>query len=75
MRFSSYSLTTNGGKRMVYNKTAFIATLPTMIQEDIFKCLESTGICTEDIQNAMDSRLCDLEELINVKRYWTSRCI
>lgn len=60
---------------MVYSKTAFIVTLPIKIQEDIFKCLESTGISKEDVQNAMDSRLCDLEELINVKRYWTSRSI
>jgi hypothetical protein len=55
------------GKTM--NKTIFVVLLPSKIQEEIYEELKRLGLSQEDIQNAMDSRLSDLEDTININKY------
>ncbi|MBB6454401.1 hypothetical protein HNQ94_002883 [Salirhabdus euzebyi] len=50
-------------------KTTFIALLPSKIQQEIYEELKRVGLSQEDIQNAMDSRLSDLEDTINITKY------
>lgn len=50
-------------------KTMYINQLPNTIQEDILKELSILGFSTEDIDNAMNSRLCDLSDTININKY------
>lgn len=48
--------------------TSFICTLPKKVQREIRRDLEQV-ISEEWIEIAMYSRLCDLEDVINVKKY------
>ena len=41
--------------------TTYICTLPTIEQENIRKALELAGYDSEDIELAMNSRVCDVE--------------
>lgn len=41
--------------------TAYICTLPAEKQEAIRKALENAGFSSEDIELAMNSRVCDVE--------------
>lgn len=50
-------------------KTTYIAQLPAEAQNGIKRELEELGLNEEDINNAMDSRLCDLEDTIDIKAY------
>ena len=43
--------------------TAYICTLSTIKQEEIRKTLELAGFSYEDIELAMNSRVCDVEVL------------
>lgn len=45
-------------------KTAYICTLDIEVQNDIKAKLIAKGITGEDLELAMSSRLCDLEEVL-----------
>ena len=49
------------------NKTTYIQELPKEIQESIKNILIHTGAEPEDIETALNSRLCDLEEVTEIK--------
>lgn len=49
-------------RRQKMNKTAFISTLPKDEQDKIRAALTAQGYSTEDIELAMNSRLCDVLE-------------
>ncbi|WP_217269600.1 hypothetical protein [Neobacillus endophyticus] len=51
-------------------KTMYIAQLPIEIQKEILKKLNDLGLSKNDIKNAMDSRLCDLEDTIDITPYY-----
>lgn len=59
------------------NKTVYIAQLPHFIQSaiknDIKLALIDINLTAEEkevaLQDAMDSRLCDLEDIIDIKKY------
>lgn len=53
-------------------KTMYVAQLPLEIQTRIKGDLESLGLSEEDVKNGMESRLCDLEETIDIKPYLVS---
>lgn len=58
----------------VENVTTYIFLLPDeikiAIKADVVEALNAIGQYTEDnLKDAMDSRLCDLADLINVKKY------
>lgn len=46
------------------NKTKYIFQLPVQKQKEILSLLEMMGISQEDIDRALNSRLCDLEDTI-----------
>lgn len=50
-------------------RTAYICTLDGKIQSAIKNDLTELGLCAEDISRAMDSRLCDLEDTIDIEKY------
>lgn len=53
-------------KRKIYmNKTIFICQLPEKYQNKIRRTLIENGINKTDIETALNSRLCDLEETLN----------
>ena len=47
--------------------TRFIYTLPQSIQQEIYLALLLAGIEGEDLELAMSSRVCDLEDTIDVR--------
>ena len=49
------------------SKTMHVCLLPQDIQDYILKTLQSQDLSEEDIQNAMDSRVCDLEDTFGLK--------
>ena len=51
------------------NKTTHISALPKEAQEEIKNILIQTGAEPEDIEAALNSRLCDLEEVVNITDY------
>lgn len=52
------------------NKTMYVALFPTKTQQSIRKELEALDHLTqEDVENGMCSRLCDLEDTINISKY------
>lgn len=51
------------------NKTTHISALPKEAQEEIKNILIQTGAEPEDMEAALNSRLCDLEEVINITDY------
>jgi hypothetical protein len=50
-------------------KTQYVRTLPQETQESIEKDLKAQQLNKEDIEAAMDSRLCDLSDTININKY------
>ena len=50
-------------------KTDFITTLNEEMQNAIKNELVSIGLCEEDLYAAMSSRICDLEDTINIENY------
>lgn len=50
-------------------KTMRISSLSNDIQEAIERDLRQLGLDDEDIEIAMSSRLCDLEDTIDIKKY------
>lgn len=49
--------------------TRYIWTLPGEVQREILNDLLLAGIEGEDVERAMDGRLCDLEDTIDIRRY------
>lgn len=49
--------------------TAFIVTLKTELQRQIRDELIKKGLASDDVEKAMNSRLCDLENTIDVYRF------
>ncbi|MDF2950575.1 MAG: hypothetical protein K0S18_158 [Anaerocolumna sp.] len=50
-------------------KTQYISTLSQEIQSQIKADLQSIGLNAQDIEIAMNSRLSDLEDTINISKY------
>lgn len=50
-------------------KTTYISLLSNDIQEAIERELRQLGLDDEDIELAMSSRLCDLEDTIDIEKY------
>lgn len=50
-------------------RTTYICTLDGKIQSAIRSDLTELGLCAEDISRAMSSRLCDLEDTIEIGKY------
>ena len=50
-------------------KTRYIITFSNEIQKEIKADLLKIGLTKEDIENALSSRLCDLEDTINIQKY------
>lgn len=62
------------GKETVSFSARHVAALPESIQqeirEEVSACLKETGnYSPESVDRAMDSRLCDLEELLDIAKY------
>jgi len=51
------------------NKTTFVHQLPEAIHQSILSDLKSIKLSNEDLADAMNSRLCDLEDTININKY------
>ena len=51
------------------NKTMFVAQLPIETQNAIERELRALGLTNEDIENGMNSRLCDLSDTIDISKY------
>ncbi|CEI82953.1 hypothetical protein BN997_02842 [Oceanobacillus oncorhynchi] len=51
------------------NVTTFIWLLDDNVKAEIEKDLRATGISEEDVQRGLDSRLCDLEDTIDIQKY------
>ncbi|MGX9933613.1 hypothetical protein ACW0KB_20700 [Virgibacillus salarius] len=51
------------------NVTTFIYLLDDNVKAEIEKDLRATGISEEDVQSGLDSRLCDLEDTIDIQKY------
>ncbi len=49
------------------NKITYICQLSAECKNQIRQALTEKGIDKEDIETALNSRLCDLEELINIE--------
>ena len=49
------------------NKTIFICQLPQATQDAIRRELVNAGLSFEDIEIAMDSRICDLSDTITIE--------
>ena len=56
-------------KELEMKKTDFITTLNEEMQNEIKNELVSIGLCEEDLYAAMNSRICDLEDTINIEKY------
>lgn len=54
---------------MMTSKTTYVCLLVEEKQNQIQKELESLGLSHEDVENGMSSRLCDLEETIDIQPY------
>lgn len=54
---------------MKYPKTRYICTLPSNVQAEIWKALKREGFSYEDRIRALDGRLCDLEDTIDIRRW------
>lgn len=48
-------------------RTSYIAQLPIEMQNEIKNKLINLGLCEEDIEKAMNSRLCDLEDTLELR--------
>ena len=49
--------------------TTFVCCLDNESQKSIRRDLENLGLCAEDVALAMNSRLCDLEDTIDINKY------
>ncbi|MFI2856822.1 hypothetical protein ACH6EH_06750 [Paenibacillus sp. JSM ZJ436] len=47
-------------------KTLYINQLPQSKQEEIKAQLEAFGLTPDEVQDAMDSKVCDIEEIVKV---------
>lgn len=54
-------------ERLIMRKTLFVSQLSKEDQGKIEALLIAEGLNREDIETAMDSRLCDLSDTINLK--------
>lgn len=50
-------------------KTIYVNQISKEIQESVRQELVDLNLSTEDVNNAMDSRLCDLSDTIDIKKY------
>ena len=48
---------------------AYICQLPNLVQLSICMDLSNVGICGDDLTRAMEGRLCDLEDVIDIAKY------
>lgn len=46
--------------------TRYIWTLPQQVQQEIYIALLMAGVEGEDVERAMDGRVCDLEDTIDI---------
>ena len=53
--------------------TEYIWRLPRSVQSEIMLALDLAGIEGEDFERAMDSRLCDLEDTIDIRPWIVGR--
>ena len=51
------------------SNTEYIELLPERVQREIAEELERVGIEGEDFERAMSSRVCDLEDTVDVRRW------
>lgn len=49
--------------------TTFIWLLDDNVKAEIEKDLRAAGFSEEDVQRGLDSRLCDLEDTIDIQKY------
>ena len=49
--------------------TMYISTMSITTQNSIQADLQSIGLGIDDVSTAMNSRLCDLEDTINIEKY------
>ena len=52
---------------LFFEKTVYICQLSVRYQNYIRQALTEKGINEEDIETALNSRLCDLEEVLNIE--------
>ena len=69
-----YEMTIHTGKETVSFSTCYVAAMPDIVQqeirEEVSARLKETGnYSPESVERAMDSRLCDLEELLDIAKY------
>lgn len=69
-----YEMTIHTGKETVSFPACYVAAMPDIVQqeirEEVSARLNETGnYSPESVDRAMDSRLCDLEELLDIARY------
>lgn len=51
------------------NKTTYIELLPDATRQAVYTDLLQLGIPLEDVDSAMNSRLCDLENTLDIEKY------
>lgn len=49
--------------------TRYIWTLPVSMQQEIYQALLLAGVEGEDLELAMDGRICDLEDTISIEQW------
>lgn len=49
--------------------TRYIWTLPVSMQQEIYQALLLAGVEGEDLERAMDGRICDLEDTISIEEW------
>ena len=49
--------------------TSYIWTLPQQVQQEIYNALLMAGVDGEDVERAMDGRVCDLEDAIDIREW------
>ena len=69
-----YETAAHTGKDMPYHPSVHVALMPEPIQrelkEEVTARLRETGdYSPENVECAMNSKLCDLEELVNIEKY------
>lgn len=47
----------------------FVELLPDATRQAVYRDLLQLGLCNEDLDNAMNSRLCDLSDTIDINKY------
>lgn len=69
-----YEMTIHTGKETVSFSACYVAAMPETVQQEIreevsARLKEAGNYSPESVERAMDSRLCDLEELLDVEKY------